>query len=294
MPAGWGLGREPMVVAEADLQAMRQEWVRRTGRPPTPPELQASILRWAGDEAMFREALRRGLDRDDPVVNERLLRNLRFLDPQRAGDPAELLRAARALGMVRHDPVIRGRLVQRLEAALAGELRISAAELRAYVEAHPQRYAQPARQAFDNVFIATDGRGPDAEARAHGLARRLRAGEAAAAGEGDAFPLPTADAALSQDELERRLGPAVAAALAAAAPGEWVGPVASPFGWHLLRVTRRVPAADPDLAAVREPAARALHAERRQQQRQAARARLLERYRLQLPPGVVLDPGASS
>lgn len=267
---------------------MRQEWIRSSGRPPTPPELQASIERWVGEEALFREALKLGLERDDPVVEQRLLRNLRFADPARGDRPDELLAAARALGMVRHDPVIRRRLIQRMELALAGELRVSEAELREYIEANPQRYRRPARYAFDNVFVAGDGRHPDPAALAGEILKRLDAG-APAAGEGDSFALPGGGAAQSHAEIARRIGPEIADAVANAAENSWVGPVASAYGWHLLRVTRTVIAAEPDMNAVREPAARALQAERHEQRIRAERARLASRYRIEVPAGVVMD-----
>ena len=288
LPAGWSFSRETITVADSDLQQMRQEWIRSSGRPPTPPELQASILRWVGEEALFREALRLGLDRDDPVVKQRLLRNLRFADPARSDRPDQLLRAARALGMVRHDPVIRRRLVQRIEQRLAGDLRVSDAELREYIAIYPQRYLRPARYAFDNVFVAGDGRHPDPAALAGAIRKRLDAGTPAV-GEGDSFALPSGGAAQSHAEIARRMGPAIAEAVANAAENAWIGPVISTYGWHLLRVTRTVNAAEPDMDAVREPAARALQAERQEQRLGAERARLADRYRIEAPASVLLD-----
>jgi len=37
----------------------------------------------------------------------------------------------------------------------------------------------------------------------------------------------------------------------ALAPGEWSGPIASPYGYHLVRVTAVEPSETPPLAAVR-------------------------------------------
>ena len=43
------------------------------GRAPSAPELDAERRQWERDEAVYREALRQGLDRDDPAVRGALV-----------------------------------------------------------------------------------------------------------------------------------------------------------------------------------------------------------------------------
>jgi peptidyl-prolyl cis-trans isomerase C len=66
------------------------------GQAPTPPELDAELRQWERDEAAFREALRRGLDRDDPGVRNALVTKMHALAaaevPERAPGDDELQR----------------------------------------------------------------------------------------------------------------------------------------------------------------------------------------------------------
>lgn len=46
------------------------------GRPPTNAELDQLVDRWVHDEVLYREALRLGLDQEDPVVRRRLAQKM--------------------------------------------------------------------------------------------------------------------------------------------------------------------------------------------------------------------------
>jgi hypothetical protein len=62
-------------------QGLRAELARRfhdqAGRAPDPAELEGALRDWKRDEALFREALRERLDRDDPSIRNILIGNLR-------------------------------------------------------------------------------------------------------------------------------------------------------------------------------------------------------------------------
>ena len=61
--------------------ALKADLVRRyqdqIGRPPTGAEAQAFIDVWKSDEALYREALREGIDREDPTVRNVLIGKMR-------------------------------------------------------------------------------------------------------------------------------------------------------------------------------------------------------------------------
>jgi len=205
------------------------------------------------DELLYRAALARGLDRDDPVVQERLLRNMRFLGG--AADPAALYRDALALGLADSDLVVRRRLIDCMrralqEPALAGEP--SDAELQAYLDAHAARFATPARVWLSQVFLSRARRGAALEADAQRLLGRLGPADVARASAlGDALALPSELRSASAQDLARLFGPRFAPAALALEPGRWQGPLASPYGVHLVWVHERTPAALPALASVR-------------------------------------------
>jgi hypothetical protein len=150
------------------------------------------------------------------------------------------------------DLVVRRRLAQRMRLHYAARARAEEpgeAELRAWFEAHAERFTEPERVAVTQLFFRTR------EAAAAALAR---GGDT----HGDALPLPRELPPHSEAELAARLGPDFAAAALAAPATRWVGPVPSPYGYHLLRVRERTPARRSAFETVRSELREAFLAER--------------------------------
>jgi len=78
--------------------ALKADLLRRyhdqMGRPATPAETDGIIANWKSEEALYREALREKLDRDDPTVRNLLVGKMRerllLQTPQREPSEAEL------------------------------------------------------------------------------------------------------------------------------------------------------------------------------------------------------------
>jgi hypothetical protein len=60
---------------KADLERRVRD--HKKDRPPTPDELRAALDAWKREEALYREALHEGLDRDDPAIRTLLADKLR-------------------------------------------------------------------------------------------------------------------------------------------------------------------------------------------------------------------------
>ena len=117
------------------------------------------------DELLYREARRQGFVLDDPVVQRRLVQNMRFAGADSERDAASLFSEALKLGMDRSDPVVRRRLVQRMRLAIESEAlepEPTQAELRERYDAHRDSYRQAARVRLVQIFF--DGE-PAGEAR---------------------------------------------------------------------------------------------------------------------------------
>jgi hypothetical protein len=217
------------------------------------------------DDLLYRAALARGLQRDDPVVQRRLIHNMRFLE--RADRDSEALYGdAQALGMPNTDLVVRRRLIERMrlllqQSALAAEP--SDAELQAYLDAHSERFTAPERVRLTQVFLSAQRRGAALEHDAARLEADLTADDVTrAAALGDPLPLPVSIALASHEDLTRLFGPQFAAAVRSLSPGGWYGPLASPYGLHLVWIEERQSARPAELAAVRAEVRAALRAER--------------------------------
>jgi hypothetical protein len=214
-----------------------------------------SLARWIEDELLYREALRRGLDRDDRGVRHRLLQKIRFLEDEPGSrDDEALVRRARELGLDRDDTVIRRLLVQkmRLLHGTPPESEVRDPErLRAFWQTTRERYRQPATTSFAHVFVARRGDGSDAVPRARRLLDALDEGREGVHGAGDPFPAGRRLVGRSDAELDALFGPGFAASVAECAEDSWCGPIASPLGLHGVRVEARQPGRLPGLAEVR-------------------------------------------
>ncbi len=251
------LVREPIALDAARRDELAREWSAQTGRAPDAATLDALVEEALDDEALFREARARGLHEIDSVVRQRLVQNMRFLEPDSAKSDDELFAEALGLGMDASDIVVRRRLIQLLELAAFSSARLqepSEPELRAFLEAHRERFLQPERVRATQVFLSRDRRGGalarDAEALLARLERERIAPEASSA-LGDPFLLPRELPLRSESELARSFGPDFARALLAAPLGRWSGPVTSAYGMHAVFVHERSEARLPELDVVR-------------------------------------------
>jgi hypothetical protein len=184
-----------------------------------------------------------GLDRSDPVVRARLVRNLRFLGHE--GSEEALYREALAIGMDRSDVVIERRLADRMAArlrAVAWSEAPTETTLRRWYARHRHRWRRAPAVAFTHVFVSRARHGPNIESVAQARLASLRSERvdpAAASARGDPFLLNAVVPLRRLPELVRQLGAGFAEAVAASPRGAWSGPIASSYGLHLVWVHER-------------------------------------------------------
>jgi hypothetical protein len=113
--------REPggIVVTRGAIESLAATFARTWQRSPTDAELEGLIRDYVRDEVYYREALALGLDRDDTVVRRRLRQKLEFVSED-----------------------------------LAAQAEPTDAELRAYLEAHPESFRGERRFTFRPTSIS--------------------------------------------------------------------------------------------------------------------------------------------
>ncbi len=209
----------------------------------------ASAAAW--DQAIERtvllaEARHRGWVDADPVIGRRLVANLRFLG--RTGAEVALLDEAKGLGMDLTDVVVTSRLLDRMERWLTTPpAPPDDAALQATLDARAAAFRAPDRVRVQSVFLSHH-RGDALDADAARVKASLVAGGAEP---GDALLDLKPEEDTTPARLSARYGDAVGDAVRDAPIGAWVGPVRSPFGLHLMRVSTRTPGALPPLSTVR-------------------------------------------
>lgn len=238
------------------------------------------------DDELLLRAGRAAVAADDPVVEARLLKLARYLEVGGTAEHAddELIATARALGLGGEDLVLRRYLVEAARLALERPSASDAPDedaIRAYHAAHAERFTSAPRVRATHVYLSAARRGAHLERDAARVLDQLRTSGASPGDPstlGDPF-VRGATIAGSEDALARGFGAGFAREVAALPAGGWHGPIASPYGLHLVRVEERAPAR---LAPLDEVRGRVVHALLRERGEARARERLA---RLRCAPG---------
>lgn len=261
---------DPVVVTADEVARMRAAYTRETGLQPTGDDEVALIEKAVEEELLYREAVARGLDRNDRSIRNWLIEQMRGLADDSAGDEETLYAQARALELDRKDLVVRRILVQkmRLLASRAGEQDAGDDELRAFYAEHQADYRQPDRVSLWHVFLGSRAHGDTARLEATQLVAELRShpmDPTAVARLGDPFPCPPHLTSQSRPQLDKVFGPTLAAEIMRSDAGTWTGPLSSPYGVHLVWIEAHEPGTLPPFEAVRGRVLEAWHEERRAQ-----------------------------
>jgi hypothetical protein len=236
-----------IVVTPAHVRQLANDYALQFGQPPDAGALAELERRDLHDEILYRQALALKLDRDDPIVRRRLVQKMQFLlqDTRPPAEPSEQ-------------------------------------DLRAYYAAHAERYRAPAKISFTHIFFSGDANGDvAARTRAAQVLRTLKPDVTRAPALGDPFPDLYDFSAYEPDQVYRLFGHTPFAEATLSAPGgRWVGPYRSGYGWHLLYVGSRTPAAAAPLDAVREQARADALQDAQERANQAAFAELARGFRV--------------
>jgi hypothetical protein len=187
----------------------------------------------------------------------------------------------------RDDIVIRRRLRQKLE-MLAEDVASLASpteeEAKAYFAEHGEDFRQAALVSMQQIYFKNDENTDTAQQDASNVLERLRRDETSVdtLGTGDPSLLPRELDNVSESELDSLFGTGFAGALRDVDEGVWVGPIASAFGLHLVKVDKRVESRLPDFEEVSDYVTRELLVMRRRQAINALYAKLSENYAISI------------
>jgi len=237
-----------IVVDEAEVLRLAEQFQRTWMRPPSRQELAGLAEDFVKEEILYREALALGLDQDDLVIRRRMRQKMEFLN-----------------------------------ADLAEQQAPSDEQLRAYMNSHADKFRQPARLSFEQIYFAAEQSADSAQRKAVTLLARLEAEPETVWQElGDPTLLPAALTDASDRDIAAAFGGALAEAVGDAPLKRWSGPYESTYGLHLLRVTERAPANLPPLREIRALVGREWSNERRQQANERFYQALRERYSVEI------------
>lgn len=241
-----------IVVTPMRVQALEESFARTWLRPPTAGETEQLITDYIREEVYYREAIAMGLDRDDTVVRRRLQQKMEFFSEDIA--------------------------------ALATP---SEADLAKFFETHRERFIEPARVSFEQVYFSEDRRGASARRDAEQALQGLESGRITSVEDagGDTSMLPQSMTDAAPQDVANVFGGDFARQLDAVPLEQWSGPLQSGYGLHLVRVTARVADTTPSLEAVRPLVLREWQAEQTRRLGDEFYRSLLSKYevRVELP-----------
>ena len=206
-----------IIVTEADVAHQAARWEKMRGRPPMPPELKSAVDGHVRNEILYREALARGMDRQDPRV--------------------------------------RLALIQKMEMMAAGKAdaqSITEEELISFFALRKDQYRTPAKLSIKQIFFKqTNG----AEEQAPELLDQIitqEPSDSELSELGDVSMLEQVLNKVSATELEAKFGTEFTAEVLSLPEGQWSGPVRSGYGLHLVKIFDRQAGTTPEFAAVRD------------------------------------------
>jgi len=252
-----------IVISEARVEALAENFATVWMRPPTAVELKGLIDDYVAEEVYYREAVAMGLDQDDTVIRRRLRQKMEFIseDVAAATEPTD-------------------------------------AQLQAYLEQHADKFALPATLTFQQVYLSAERRGEAVRADAEKLLAELQAGRGPAdpAEAGDATLLPATMEAASPQVIANTFGEEFARQIDEAPVGQWSGPIESGFGLHLVKVDERVAGSAPTLVEIRPIVLREWQSEQRRAQNKSFLDTLRSKYEVRVEgaaAGLFAAPAAS-
>lgn len=213
------LPRDRIVVTEGRVQQLALVFAKTWQRSPSPQEMRGLIDAYVKEEIYYREAIKLGLDRDDTLIRRRMQQKMEFLS-----EPSDDRLAA-------SDPT-----------------------LQSFYDANQADFLIEPEVEFQQILIDSEKDREPAEVRAEQLLRQLRdsSQDVDASELGDATLLPYATQLSSVTRIGNAFGENFAKKLATLPADEWTGPIESPFGLHLVRITDRRDERLPPLNEIRK------------------------------------------
>ena len=246
-----GNAQNHIVVDASQVEQLVAQFKRTWMRAPTEDELALLIESHVRDEVYYREAVAMGLDQNDPQVRRRMRLKLEFLLEDLTAEEAD-------------DEV-----------------------LTEFLQQHPDKFQVAPRVSFLQLYLNPD-KHQDLASDAQAMLARLEQGVAPDS-VGDATMVPFEYTLVTQTEIARSFGEALARQVLTLEPGDWTGPLYSGLGGHLVKVTERIEGYLPELTEIRAQVERDYQAQRRQELKDMAYQKLRAGYEVVIQPSATAE-----
>lgn len=242
-----GRAENEIVVSAGQIEHLVATFTGTWQRPPTREELDGLVNQYVREEIFSREAIKLGLDENDPIIRRRLEQKMEFItdDLADAAEPTE-------------------------------------DELARYLATHPETFREETTLTLRQVYLDPRKHGTQLNAAAAMILAELKASDpgADASEIGDPTMLPDRLDDEPAQSVVGTFGEEFAETIRNLPVGEWLGPVYSPFGAHIVRVEKRTEGRVPPLSEIRETVEREWANDRRREADAQLMANLRSEYRV--------------
>ena len=193
-----------ITVSKEEIQMLYQSWEMRWNRSPTPEEKEGLLKQSIRDKVLYRTALEMGLEKEDMVIQRRMVQKIEYLG-------ADIIQPPQP----------------------------NEAELVAYFEEHKDEYKLPELITMTHLFYDPDKRGDATLDDASKALARLNAQndpDSNLSAFGDAFMLANYFPNKTEMEIRKLFGSGFTESVFELETAKWHGPVLSGYGTHLVFV----------------------------------------------------------
>jgi peptidyl-prolyl cis-trans isomerase C len=235
-----------IIVSNEKVGSILRFYQIQNGSIPTKQQLDAMIEDYIREEIFYREALNMHLDKDDEIVRRRLSQKMEFLqsDLSVVPEPSEKI-------------------------------------LRAYYTSNPGNFRDSGLVSFTHIYFSADKKGEaDAKQRALSVkANLVKSNTQRNPQLGDAFSLQYDYTGQNKLDIIQLFGnKPILDSLFESPLNQWIGPVESGYGWHLLRISERTAPRVPPFETITAKVKELYMAEMKNNLNKSAYERLMKKY----------------
>ena len=240
----WIGSQEIISVTPNKITILKSQWQTSTGLQADHDKLKALVAVYVEEEILFREAHKAKVHYS-PRFKQRILKVAEFLELDPAESNAEaLFDKAIDAGLHKNDAVIRTMLISSMRDIILKKIpsiTLSNEAIQEYYVDNVERYAVDGSLSFEHVFVSNN-RHSDSKYKAEQLRQHQAFTAVSTANDdfaslGDPFIKGRSFSRVTMDDLTELMGGKFSRGVARLDINEWSKPIASVYGWHIVRVT---------------------------------------------------------
>lgn len=229
-----------VLVSQTQLALMGESFIKTWNRNPTETEFAAQVENFIMDEIFFKEAVAMGLDKTDPTIKRRLRQIMEMM----LDDYTTIY------------PV--------------------ESQLSKYLAEHPDKFRRDSRISFRHLYFPME----DKEKTIKLLSSLQKGMSVDENYTGNLLLIPSQFEDESKSQIKKLFGTDFTQNIFELEIGNWQGPVASSYGWHLVKVSQRIEGEVPDLNEIWDSVEQEWSFERKKEMKEEQNKVMREQYEI--------------